>query len=117
MEAAATLIAEPQEPAETCCYHCRLPVPEEAGRLSLEVHGEPRRFCCHGCHAVCKAILDAGLDDYYRHRTNPAVSAGREPIPDFLKQAELVRIVVIVVTPPSSSCACVSRLSVRPGAV
>jgi Cu2+-exporting ATPase len=38
---------------------------------------------------VCKAIVDAGLDDYYRHRTDPAVSASHEFVPDFLKQVEL----------------------------
>lgn len=55
----------------------------------LEVFDLPRAFCCHGCHAVCKAILDAGLDDYYRHRTDPAVTASRQLVPDFLKQVEL----------------------------
>ena len=39
--------------------------------------------------AVCKAITDAGLDDYYRYRTDPAVSASRQIIPEFLNQAGL----------------------------
>jgi Cu2+-exporting ATPase len=30
--------------------------------------GEQREFCCHGCKAVCEAIVDAGLEDYYRTR-------------------------------------------------
>jgi Cu2+-exporting ATPase len=53
------------------------------------VLGEERGFCCHGCHAVCKAIIEAGLDDYYRHRSDAAVSANRELVPEFLLQVEL----------------------------
>jgi len=75
--------------AQTRCFHCGLPLPASAPVPRLEVLGEPRAFCCHGCHAVCKAIVDAGLDDYYRHRTDPAVSANHEFVPDFLQQVEL----------------------------
>ena len=71
------------------CFHCGLPVPKGLPAPSLEALGEAREFCCHGCHAVCKAIIEAGLDDYYRHRTDPAVSANRELVPDFLRQVEL----------------------------
>jgi len=82
-------VTEPRTPAQTSCFHCGLPVLESQPAPVLEVFGEPRHFCCHGCHAVCKAILDAGLDDYYRHRTDPAVSANRQRVPDFLRQVEL----------------------------
>jgi Cu2+-exporting ATPase len=75
--------------AESRCFHCGLPVLVSASIPVLDVFGSPREFCCHGCHAVCKAIIDAGLDDYYRHRTDPAVSANREFVPDFLSQVEL----------------------------
>ena len=71
------------------CFHCGLPVPQGLSVPTLDALGESREFCCHGCHAVCKAIVDAGLDDYYRHRTDPAVSASRELVPDFLRQVEL----------------------------
>jgi Cu2+-exporting ATPase len=71
------------------CFHCGLPVPDIEEIPSLEVHGKERHFCCHGCEAVCKAILDAGLDDYYRHRTDPAATAGVDIIPEFLKQVGL----------------------------
>ena len=74
---------------EESCFHCGLPVPDIEAIPSLEVHGKERHFCCHGCEAVCKAILDAGLDDYYRHRTDPAVTAGVDIIPEFLKQVGL----------------------------
>ena len=73
---------------ETHCFHCGLPVPSAAIPV-LDVFGKPREFCCHGCQAVCKAIIDAGLEDYYRHRTVPAVSANRQVVPDFLSQVEL----------------------------
>ncbi|HYQ72279.1 MAG TPA: heavy metal translocating P-type ATPase metal-binding domain-containing protein, partial [Gammaproteobacteria bacterium] len=89
MDVAAQVVSETRESAQSRCFHCGLPLPASAPVPQLEVLGEPREFCCHGCHVVCKAIRDAGLDDYYRHRTNPAVSANRESVPDFLRQVEL----------------------------
>jgi Cu2+-exporting ATPase len=89
MDAAEPVAGEAPAHVPSACFHCGLPVPKNLPVASLEVLGEPREFCCHGCHAVCKAIIDAGLDDYYRHRTDPAVSANREFVPDFLKQVEL----------------------------
>jgi Cu2+-exporting ATPase len=89
MDAAEPMAGEAPAHVPSACFHCGLPVPKNLPVASLEVLGEPREFCCHGCHAVCKAIIDAGLDDYYRHRTDPAVSANREFVPDFLKQVEL----------------------------
>ncbi len=86
---AEQVVTESRTPAETSCFHCGLPVPAAVSTPALEVFGKPREFCCHGCHAVCKAIIDAGLDDYYRHRTDPAVSASRQLVPDFLSQVEL----------------------------
>ena len=79
------------EPGKTeeRCFHCGLPVPDIEEIPSLEVHGRERHFCCHGCEAVCKAIVDAGLDDYYMHRTDPAVTASVDIIPEFLKQVGL----------------------------
>ena len=71
------------------CFHCGLPVPDIEEIPALEVHGKERHFCCHGCEAVCKAILDADLDDYYRHRTDPAATASVDIIPEFLKQVGL----------------------------
>ncbi|MEN8206909.1 MAG: heavy metal translocating P-type ATPase [Pseudomonadota bacterium] len=81
--------SENRASADTRCFHCGLPLPKSQPAPGLEVLGEERRFCCHGCHAVCKAIIDAGLDDYYRHRTDPAVSASRQLVPDFLSRVEL----------------------------
>ncbi|UCB56027.1 MAG: heavy metal translocating P-type ATPase [Thiotrichales bacterium] len=71
------------------CFHCGLPVPETQQVPALEVDGQPRAFCCHGCRAVCKAIIDAGLADYYQHRTEQAVTANQQVLPDFLEQLTL----------------------------
>jgi len=71
------------------CFHCGLPVPDSQSAPVLEVDGKQRVFCCYGCQAVCKAIVDAGLDDYYRHRTDEAVTANQPVIPDFLERVSL----------------------------
>ena len=46
------------------CYHCGLPVPPGID-LRVEIQGEARPMCCHGCEAVAQAIiahLDWGMD-------------------------------------------------------
>lgn len=49
------------------CYHCGQPVPNHID-LPVKVSGERRAMCCPGCQAVAQAIVDNGLDDYYRSR-------------------------------------------------
>lgn len=71
------------------CFHCGLPVPAGPHPPVLEVEGSDREFCCHGCQAVCKAIVDAGLADYYHHRSGSATSADQPVIPDFLSRVSL----------------------------
>jgi Cu2+-exporting ATPase len=64
---------------ESSCFHCGLPVPSGAD-WSLEVEGVERAFCCPGCEAVCRTIVGAGLQDYYRHRDGvSAPAAGPDP--------------------------------------
>ena len=57
------------------CYHCGLPVPA-GSTWHARVLGETRAMCCPGCQAVAEAIVNAGLESYYQHRsessTNPA---------------------------------------------
>ena len=65
------------------CFHCGLPVPPGAD-FYLVVRGEDRPMCCAGCKAVAEAIVQAGLDDYYKHRTEHAPTA-RELVPEFLQ--------------------------------
>jgi Cu2+-exporting ATPase len=43
-------------------------------------------MCCKGCEAVAQAIVDNGLDEFYRHRTENAPT-GQELVPEFLRQA------------------------------
>lgn len=69
------------------CFHCGQPVPLGA-HYPVEVLGETREMCCAGCQAVAKAIVDGGLDDFYRHRTAPAAQA-RELVPEALKRLDL----------------------------
>ena len=70
------------------CFHCGLPIP--AGNApSAEVLGQHREFCCQGCQAVCVAITDAGLAEYYRYREMPAKTANQAAVPTFLNQLEL----------------------------
>ena len=71
------------------CFHCGLPVPELHAPPPLDVLDSPRSFCCHGCRAVAKAIVDAGMAEYYRLRSESAASAASQAIPEFLKQVDL----------------------------
>ncbi len=54
------------------CYHCTEEV-LEPGRWQVEFDGGPHDVCCAGCEAVMQAIVESGLGDYYRFRTEPAV--------------------------------------------
>lgn len=50
------------------CYHCGSPVPAAAPwTITLDDHTHP--LCCPGCEAVAHAIVDGGLESYYRYRT------------------------------------------------
>jgi len=64
---------------DLACFHCGQPV-AEPGRWMARVEGEDRPMCCAGCQAVAQAIVDAGLDDYYRHRAQPAAGPSAVPV-------------------------------------
>ncbi|KXU38628.1 carbonate dehydratase [Ventosimonas gracilis] len=55
------------------CYHCGLPITGSAPFCG-QVLGQTRRFCCPGCQAVAQTIVDAGLESYYRHRSESAIN-------------------------------------------
>jgi Cu2+-exporting ATPase len=74
--------------SQAACFHCGLAVPAEQAPAPLQVLGALRRFCCHGCRAVCEAIVDSGLGDYYRYRGDKA-SASQRVIPESLKRLDL----------------------------
>ncbi|WP_111641243.1 heavy metal translocating P-type ATPase [Marinimicrobium alkaliphilum] len=50
------------------CYHCGLPVPSDV-YYPVTVDGREQRMCCPGCQAVATAIVDGGLESFYRFRT------------------------------------------------
>lgn len=75
----------------TPCFHCGLPCPEAksgTNRYSVKISGEERAMCCPGCQAVAQAIVDNGLDDYYKYRTEQSVTAD-SLIPEELEQLQL----------------------------
>jgi Cu2+-exporting ATPase len=76
--------APPATPLAAACYHCGQPIPPGI-ELAAEVAGAPRAMCCHGCVAVAAAIVEAGLVDYYRFRTE-AAPQGRELVPEALRE-------------------------------
>ena len=54
----------------------------------VEILGESRPMCCHGCQAVAQAIVAGGLESFYQHRTAPS----RRPedlVPDELRRLAL----------------------------
>jgi len=60
------------------CFHCGLPLdPNFEDRE--QILGRERAFCCHGCLAVAKSIVAAGLDEYYEHRREKAITADAVP--------------------------------------
>lgn len=69
------------------CFHCGLPVPPGAD-YHVEIMGEQRPMCCPGCQAVAQAIVNGGLDDFYRHRTASAPRP-EDLIPEQLAQLDL----------------------------
>lgn len=50
------------------CFHCGLEVPPHTD-FALTIDRQPRRFCCVGCQAVAAAIVDGGLENFYRFRS------------------------------------------------
>jgi len=69
------------------CFHCGLPVPPGVD-LGVEIEGERRPLCCRGCQAVAQAIVDGGLDDFYRYRTTKS-PRGQELVPEALADIHL----------------------------
>ena len=53
------------------CYHCGLPA-SSTDNFNALVLGKSRTMCCPGCKAVAEAIVNNGLEDYYRFRTENA---------------------------------------------
>lgn len=70
--------------AHTNCFHCGLPVADNL-HIYVNYKGKDRPMCCFGCQAVSQAIINSGLDDFYKYRTsNPEKSD--VIVPEFLQQ-------------------------------
>lgn len=50
------------------CYHCGLPVPDNSQFLVV-INSNSESMCCPGCQAVASAIVDGGLESFYKYRT------------------------------------------------
>lgn len=72
---------------QPACYHCGLPVPSGI-RYTAIVLQQPRDMCCHGCQAVAEAIVENGLEDYYRYRTELPKNV-EDLVPDELRDLQL----------------------------
>ncbi|MCB1728358.1 MAG: heavy metal translocating P-type ATPase, partial [Gammaproteobacteria bacterium] len=68
---------------EGSCFHCGLPLDPNFQDL-MPVTGKARAFCCHGCLAVARSIVDAGLEEYYEHRREKAVTA--DVVPEIVRK-------------------------------
>jgi Cu2+-exporting ATPase len=66
------------------CFHCGLPI-ENPNLFGLDIDGEHRQMCCKGCEAVAEAIVNGGMGDYYKHRTENS-EAITDELPDFIQQ-------------------------------
>ena len=64
-------------PASTC-HHCGESLPQHPA--VHRVDGVEQRFCCDGCAAAAQWIDEAGLDDYYRLRSEHAGRVGTEDV-------------------------------------
>ena len=71
----------------TRCFHCDLPIPDNGG-FDLEIGGVQRPMCCLGCHAVARAIVAGGLEDFYRYRTEHP-GKGQDIDPQSLREIEI----------------------------
>ncbi len=69
------------------CFHCGLEVPSGT-HFNVAILGKNREMCCAGCAAVAEAIMDAGQEAFYAHRTDFAPQ-GNVLVPDFLTELEV----------------------------
>jgi Cu2+-exporting ATPase len=73
--------------AQKECFHCGLPIPSGADYV-VEIDGQRQPMCCRGCQAVAGAIVDGGLTDFYRYRTEKSPQA-QESVPAQLEELGL----------------------------
>ncbi len=54
--------------APLACFHCGLAVPA-GSHFTVAINGNTEFMCCPGCQAVASAIVDGGLENFYRFRS------------------------------------------------
>ncbi|MAT64506.1 MAG: cation transporter [Gammaproteobacteria bacterium] len=86
-DTAASQPPVPEQDDDTRCFHCGLPNPP-GSEYVVQIEGRPRRMCCPGCKAVAEGIVAAGLEDFYRYRTEKSRTA-QDLVPEALKDVEL----------------------------
>lgn len=59
---------------ERACYHCGLLVPS-ASYYPVVIENTEHLMCCPGCQAVAMAIVDGGLENFYRYRAQTTNAA------------------------------------------
>lgn len=69
------------------CFHCGLPC-TRSSTYFVKILEQERVMCCPGCKAVAQAIVDNGLVDYYKYRTEQSITAD-SPVPEELEQLQL----------------------------
>lgn len=80
--------SQSESPGESpLCFHCGEDVPHGETR-SVLINGERRSMCCAGCEAVAQAIVDFGLEKFYRFRKEKA-SRPEELVPEELRQLKV----------------------------
>ncbi|MDP5146524.1 heavy metal translocating P-type ATPase metal-binding domain-containing protein [Shewanella sp. ULN5] len=68
----------------TTCFHCNEPV-LTGDKFFTTIDGQAQAMCCPGCQAVSQAIIDSGLANYYRFRSEPG-NRQNALVPDELNQ-------------------------------
>ena len=76
-----------QKQSKIACFHCGLPVPSGLN-FSASIFGHSQPMCCRGCQSVAESIVENGLEDYYKHRTELPRTA-EDLVPDELRQLTL----------------------------
>jgi len=69
------------------CFHCGLPVPPGA-QYKVVINNVEQKMCCPGCQAVANAIVDNGLTDFYKHRTEKSINPAQS-VPELLDSLSL----------------------------
>ncbi len=57
--------------SQSLCFHCHEAIPKGLD-ITLTHQTHTHAFCCEGCKAVCHAIYEQGLEDYYTYRSENA---------------------------------------------